>query len=81
MAKEKADTNKQGWLARWRERRKRNKLRASEIERRAFDARHKDQSGSRSPVVITERQVPRPREGSLLGERRIRLAALASTHA
>ena len=43
MAKEKADTNKQGWLARWRERRKRNKLRASEIERRAFDARHKDQ--------------------------------------
>ena len=34
MAKEeKADSDKRGWFARWRERRKRNKIRASEIGR------------------------------------------------
>jgi putative signal transducing protein len=31
MAKEKADSDKGSWFARWRERRKRNKLRASEM--------------------------------------------------
>ena len=31
MGKGKADGDKQGWFARWRERRKRNKLRASEM--------------------------------------------------
>ena len=33
MAKEKADSDKRGWFARWRERRARSKLRASEIQR------------------------------------------------
>ena len=42
MAKEKADSDKRGWFARWRERRAQSKLRASEIERRAYDARSKD---------------------------------------
>ena len=43
MAKEKADnTNKQGWFARWRERRARNKHRATEIGRRAHDSRQTD---------------------------------------
>jgi hypothetical protein len=42
MAKEKADSNKRGWFARWRERRARNKLREGDIGRRAFDARSKD---------------------------------------
>jgi hypothetical protein len=43
MAREKADTNKKGWFARWRERPRSSTLRASELERRAFDARQKDQ--------------------------------------
>jgi hypothetical protein len=43
MAKEKQDTNKQGWFARWRERRKSNRVGASDMEGRAFDARRKDQ--------------------------------------
>jgi len=43
MAKEKADGDKRGWFARWRERRARNKLRASGIGRRAYDARSKDE--------------------------------------
>jgi hypothetical protein len=40
MAKDKADSNKPGWVARWRERRKSN--RASAIERRAFNTKYKD---------------------------------------
>lgn len=42
MAKEKADSDKRGWFARWRERRAQSKLRASDIERGAHDARSKD---------------------------------------
>jgi hypothetical protein len=45
MGKGKADGDKQGWFARWRERRKRNKLRASEIGRRVSDARSKGKEG------------------------------------
>jgi len=43
MAKEKADSDKQGWFARWRERRRRKKLRASEIEHRMYDQRARDE--------------------------------------
>jgi hypothetical protein len=42
MSKGKADGEKQGGFARWRERRKRNKLRAGEIGRRVSDARSID---------------------------------------
>jgi hypothetical protein len=42
MAKEKADSDKRRWFARWRERRAQSKLHASEIERRVHDARSKD---------------------------------------
>ena len=41
MGKGKADGKKQGRFARWRERRKRNKLRAAEGGRGASDARLK----------------------------------------
>ena len=41
MAKEKADSDKRGWFARWRERRERNKLRASEITNRMYEARYR----------------------------------------
>lgn len=41
MAKGKADGDKQGWFARWRERRKANKLRAAEAGRGASHARLK----------------------------------------
>ena len=37
MAKEKADSDEQGWFARWRERRGRNKLRATEMGHRVYD--------------------------------------------
>ena len=40
--KGKADGDKPGWFALWRERRKANKLRAREIGRRVSDARDKD---------------------------------------
>ena len=43
MAKEKAESDGRGWFARWRERRARNKLRATEMGRRAYDARSKDE--------------------------------------
>lgn len=43
MAEEKADSDKQGWFARWRERRRRKKLRASEIEHRMYDQRFRDE--------------------------------------
>jgi hypothetical protein len=36
MAKEKADSNKRSWFARWRERRARSKLRADGISRRSY---------------------------------------------
>jgi hypothetical protein len=39
MAKEKADSDKRGWFARWRERRKQSKLRASERQRRVYEER------------------------------------------
>jgi hypothetical protein len=45
MGKGKADGDKQGWFARWRERRKGNKLRAREIGRRVSDGRDKDVEG------------------------------------
>jgi hypothetical protein len=50
MAKEKADSDKRGWFARWRERRAQSKLRASEIEHRAYDARSKDEQRPERPV-------------------------------
>jgi hypothetical protein len=37
MAKEKADSSKRGWLARWRERRALSKLRADEVTRRRYN--------------------------------------------
>jgi hypothetical protein len=44
MAKEKADSDKRGRFARWRERRReRKKVRGSDIERRAFAARAADE--------------------------------------
>jgi len=43
MAKEKAHSDRRGWFDRWRERRAHNKLRASEMRRRAYDARSKDE--------------------------------------
>ena len=42
MAKEKADGDKRGWFARWRERRAWNKRRQGDVGRRAYDARTKD---------------------------------------
>lgn len=39
MAKAKADSDKRGWFARWRERRARNKQRASEIAARIYEER------------------------------------------
>jgi hypothetical protein len=42
MAKEKTDTNKQGWFARWRERRARSKQRASEMTHRMSEERNRD---------------------------------------
>jgi hypothetical protein len=42
MAKEKAHTDRRGWFARWRERRTRSKLRATEITRRLYDERSRD---------------------------------------
>jgi hypothetical protein len=39
MGNGKADGDKQGWFARWRERRKQSKLRASERERRVYEER------------------------------------------
>jgi hypothetical protein len=43
MAKEeKADSDKRGWFARWRERRAQSRLRASGIARREHDARAND---------------------------------------
>jgi hypothetical protein len=36
MAKEKADSNKRGWFARWRERRAQSKRRADGISRRRY---------------------------------------------
>ena len=38
MGQEKVDSNKRGWLDRWRERRAQSKLRAVEIERRRRNA-------------------------------------------
>jgi hypothetical protein len=44
MAKEeKADSDKRGWFARWRERRAQSKLRASEIELREYETRRNDE--------------------------------------
>ena len=40
MAKEKADGDKRGWFARWRERRASNKSRQGDIGRRYHDARN-----------------------------------------
>jgi hypothetical protein len=57
MAKEKADSDKRGWFARWRERRKQSKLRASEIERRLYDARLKNEQWA-------GRHVPPPSGGA-----------------
>ena len=42
MAKEKADGDKRGWFARWRERRAWNKSRQGDIGRRYQDARSND---------------------------------------
>ena len=42
MAKEKADSDKRGWFARWRERRARSKLRADGISRRAYEKKSAD---------------------------------------
>ena len=42
MAKEKAESDKPGWFARWRERRAWNKQREGNIGRRAYDARSKE---------------------------------------
>jgi hypothetical protein len=47
MAKEKAASAKQGRFARWRDRRRRNKLRASEMEHRMYAERFRD--GERTP--------------------------------
>jgi hypothetical protein len=44
MTKENADSAKQGWFARWRERRRRNKLRASEMEHRVYQERAKERT-------------------------------------
>jgi hypothetical protein len=41
MAKEKADNDKQGWFARWRERRARSRQRASGISKRMYDEKLK----------------------------------------
>jgi hypothetical protein len=41
MAKEKADSDKPGWFARWREWRAWNKRRQGDVGRRAYDARTK----------------------------------------
>jgi hypothetical protein len=49
MAKEKTDSNKQGWFARWRERRKQSKLRAGERQRRAYDALDKGEGPGGPP--------------------------------
>ena len=43
MAKEKTDTSKQGWFARWRERRARKKQRAIEITNRMYEERFRDE--------------------------------------
>jgi hypothetical protein len=70
MAKEKADSDKRGWFARWRERRKQNKLRASERQRRAYEGRLKTKCRSGgmfllAAVAVPERQVVRqPRRKS-----------------
>jgi hypothetical protein len=40
MAKEKADSDKRGWFARWRERRAHSKQRTSEITNRMYEERH-----------------------------------------
>ena len=42
MAKEQPGSDKGGWFARWRERRRRNKMRANEITRRLYDERSTD---------------------------------------
>jgi hypothetical protein len=44
MAKEKADSDKPGWFARWRERRAWNKQREGNIGRRAHDARSEERA-------------------------------------
>jgi len=51
MAKEKADSNKRGWFARWRERRARSKLRADGISRRLYgeDATGAERHAKRYP--------------------------------
>ena len=41
MAKQKADTDKQGWFARWRERRARKNQRAIEIKNRMYEDRNR----------------------------------------
>jgi hypothetical protein len=41
MAKEKADSDRRGWFARWRERRARSKQRASEMTNRMYEERHR----------------------------------------
>ena len=46
MAKEKTDSSKQGWFARWRERRARKKQRAIEITKRMYEERFRDEDGS-----------------------------------
>ena len=42
MAKEKADSDKRGWFARWRERRASSKQRASETTHRMYEQRNRD---------------------------------------
>jgi hypothetical protein len=44
MAKPNADSDKRSWFARWRERRRRNKLRASEMEHRVYAERLKERT-------------------------------------
>ena len=43
MAKAKADSDKQGWFARWRKRRARNKQRAIEFTNRMYEERFRDE--------------------------------------
>ena len=67
MAKEKAESDGRGWFARWRERRARNKLRATEWGVVRTMHAPKMRSGSRGTVevlVVAERHVRQARKKS-----------------
>jgi hypothetical protein len=52
MAKEKADSSKRGWFARWRERRAQSKQRADGVSRRLYgqDAAGAERHAKRYPI-------------------------------